>query len=155
VTTAAAQSTFPPQPTVPASGPSTLGRLVLPAGALLGFFPFVSTAMGLLLGLVLALTLGNPYLETTRKLTPRLLALSVIGLGAGMDLRVVARVGLHGVFYTLAGISLALALGAVLTRLLGVGRIVGALITVGTAREATSAGRISRSAARKDVCIDF
>jgi uncharacterized integral membrane protein (TIGR00698 family) len=113
--------------------PPLLARVLLPLGALLCCAPFMSTGMGLLLGLVLALALGNPYLDTTRKLTPRLLALSVIGLGAGMDLRVVARVGLHGVVYTIAGISLALALGALLTRLLGVGRIVGTLITVGTA----------------------
>jgi uncharacterized integral membrane protein (TIGR00698 family) len=120
---AADESKFPP----------LLARVLLPLGALLCCAPFMSTGMGLLLGLVLALALGNPYLDTTRKLTPRLLALSVIGLGAGMDLRVVARVGLHGVVYTIAGISLALALGALLTRLLGVGRIVGTLITVGTA----------------------
>jgi uncharacterized integral membrane protein (TIGR00698 family) len=120
---AADESKFPP----------LLARVLLPLGALLCCAPFMSTGMGLLLGLVLALALGNPYLDTTRKLTPRLLALSVIGLGAGMDLRVVARVGRHGVVYTIAGISLALALGALLTRLLGVGRIVGTLITVGTA----------------------
>lgn len=109
------------------------GTLLLPAAALLCCFPFMSTGLGLLLGLTLALTVGNPYLEKTRKLTPKLLALSVVGLGAGMDLRVVARVGAHGVLYTVAGISLALALGALLTRLLGVGLVVGTLISVGTA----------------------
>ena len=110
-----------------------VGRLLLPAGAVLCCFPFVSTGLGLLLGLVLALAAGNPYLARTRKLTPQLLALSVVGLGAGMDLRVVARVGAQGVVYTVAGIAAALALGALLTRLLGVGRIVGTLISVGTA----------------------
>ena len=99
--------------------------LLLPLGALLCCFPFVSTGLGLLLGLSLALTAGNPSLERTRKLTPKLLAFAVVGLGAGMDLRVVARVGAQGVLYTIAGISLALALGAALTRLLGVGRVVG------------------------------
>ena len=110
-----------------------VGRLLLPAGAVLCCFPFVSTGLGLFLGLVLALAAGNPYLARTRKLTPQLLALSVVGLGAGMDLRVVARVGAQGVVYTVAGIAAALALGAKLTRLLGVGRIVGILISVGTA----------------------
>ena len=113
--------------------PSMVGRVLVPAGAVLCCLPFVSTGLGLLLGLVLALAAGNPYLARTRKLTPQLLALSVVGLGAGMDLRVVARVGAEGVVYTVAGIAAALAIGALLTRLLGVGRIVGTLISVGTA----------------------
>ena len=112
---------------------ATIARVLVPAGALLCCLPFISTGLGLLLGLVLALTLGNPYLEKTLELTPKLLALSVVGLGAGMDLQIVARVGAHGVLYTVAGISITLALGALLTRILGVGRIVGALISVGTA----------------------
>lgn len=109
------------------------GHVLLVAGAVVCLVPWVTTGLGLLLGLALALAVGNPLIERTRKLTPKLLSLAVIGLGAGMDLRVVARVGAHGVLYTVAGISLALGLGALLTRLLGVGRVVGALISVGTA----------------------
>jgi uncharacterized integral membrane protein (TIGR00698 family) len=106
---------------------------LLPAGALLCCFPFVSTGLGLLLGLALALTLGNPYLPLTRKATAKLLPLSVVGLGAGMNLGVVARVGLHGVGYTVLGIATALLLGTLLTRFLKVSGTVGALISVGTA----------------------
>jgi uncharacterized integral membrane protein (TIGR00698 family) len=116
-----------------ADDPSMIARILVPAGALLCCLPFVSTGLGLLLGLVIALSAGNPYLDRTRKLTPRLLSLSVIGLGAGMDLRVVARVGLEGIGYTVVGISAALALGALLTRAFGAGRAVGTLISVGTA----------------------
>ena len=105
----------------------------MPLGALLCAFPFMSTGAGLLLGLLLALAFGNPYLGRTRELTRTLLAVSVVGLGAGMDLRVVARVGAHGVVYTVAGIAVALALGALLTRAFRVGRNVGTLICVGTA----------------------
>lgn len=122
-----------PTNAAPAATPRGPAHFLFPLAAALCLFPFVSTGMGLLLGLLLALVFGNPYLEHTRKLTPRLLALSVVGLGAGMDLRVVARVGAHGVLYTVAGITIALALGAMLTRLLGVGRNVGTLISVGTA----------------------
>ncbi len=106
--------------------PARLARILLPALAGLCLFPFVSTGLGLLLGLVSALTLGNP-------LTHCLLPLSIVGLGAGMDLGVVARTGAHGIVYTLLGIATALALGALLTRLLRVGRDVGTLISVGTA----------------------
>jgi uncharacterized integral membrane protein (TIGR00698 family) len=111
----------------------SLAHFLLPAVAALCLFPFVSAWLGLLLGLVVALALGNPYLDKMRKATHTLLALSVVGLGAGMDLRVVARVGAHGVLYTVLGIVIAFALGALLTRLLGVSRDMGTLITVGTA----------------------
>jgi uncharacterized integral membrane protein (TIGR00698 family) len=110
-----------------------ISRAAIPLGALLCLLPFVSAGEGLLFGLVLAMVLGNPWLETTKKFTPQLLALSVVGLGAGMDLRAVARAGAHGVFYTVLGIVCALVLGALLTRLFGVGRNIGALISVGTA----------------------
>jgi len=132
MTTAAPHEAAPPEvaPTTTPRGPA---HFLFPLAAVLCLFPFVSTGAGLLLGLTLALAFGNPYLGYTRKLTPQLLALSVVGLGAGMNLEVVARVGAHGVLYTVAGITLALALGALLTRLLGVGRNVGTLISVGTA----------------------
>jgi uncharacterized integral membrane protein (TIGR00698 family) len=95
--------------------------------------PVASSGLGLLAGLALALTVGNPYVAWTRKATPRLLTLAVVGLGAGMDLRVVAEVGAHGVVYTVVGIATCLGLGALLTRALGVERDVGLLISVGTA----------------------
>jgi len=117
----------------PAAPRLTPAHVLLPLGAVLCLFPFISTGVGLLLGLVLAIAFGNPYLQHTRKLTPKLLSISIVGLGAGMNLAVVARVGSHGILYTIAGITAALAAGALLTRLLGVGRNVGTLISVGTA----------------------
>jgi uncharacterized integral membrane protein (TIGR00698 family) len=110
-----------------------LSRFLLPAAAVLCLLPFVSTGTGLLLGLFVALAFGNPWLNRTRKATHILLPLAVVGLGAGMDLRVVARVGAHGAVYTVVGIVVALALGALLTRLLRVSRVLGTLISVGTA----------------------
>src|SRR5256714_4966045 len=120
----------PPAPATVSRGP---GRALIPLGAALCFAPFMSTGLGLLLGLALALSVGNPYLARTRKVTSTLLALAVVGLGAGMDLRVVARVGAHGILYTLTGIVTALALAAVLARVLRVDRNTGILIGVGTA----------------------
>ena len=119
--------------TAPIPKPRGVAHFLLPAAAALCLFPFVSTGLGLLLGLVLALAFGNPYLDRTRKATHTLLAFSVVGLGAGMDLRVVARVGAHGIVYTMLGIATALTLGALLTRWFRVSRDVGTLITVGTA----------------------
>jgi uncharacterized integral membrane protein (TIGR00698 family) len=105
----------------------------VPLGAALCLLPFVSTAAALLAGIAVALGAGNPYAAFTRKQTHRLLAWSVIGLGAAMDLRVVVRVGAHGVLYTVLGISTALALGALLARLLRISSATALLISVGTA----------------------
>jgi len=93
----------------------------------------VPTWGALVLGVALTLTLGNPWATRTKTLTPRLLALSVVGLGAAMNLRTVARVGLQGVGYTLVGIAGTLALAALLGRWLTVRRATGILVGVGTA----------------------
>ncbi len=109
------------------------GHLLVPLGAAASLLPFVSTGVALIAGVLVALVVGNPYVEFTRRATYTLLSLAVIGLGAGMDLRVVATVGAHGVLYTVAGIATCLLLGALLTRVLGVSREAGLLISIGTA----------------------
>ena len=107
--------------------------MLLPLGALACLLPSVTTGMGLLAGLALALIVGNPYLPHTRKVVPKLLAAAVVGLGAGMDLRAVARAGLAGVGYTAASIAVCLALGWFLARAFRVAGATGLLISVGTA----------------------
>jgi uncharacterized integral membrane protein (TIGR00698 family) len=115
------------------------GRTVSPAQVLvvglglLTLLPWVSAGLALLAGIAVALTLGNPFATRTRPLAHKLLTASVIGLGAGMDLAVVGRVGLHGLGYTAVGIASALAIGTLLGRGLGVNRDTGLLVTVGTA----------------------
>jgi uncharacterized integral membrane protein (TIGR00698 family) len=89
--------------------------------------------VALLAGTCVALLAGNPFQRTTRKWTHQLLALSVVGLGAGMDLRTVAKAGLHGLGYTVLSISFTLALGLWLARRFKVNRVTGLLVTVGTA----------------------
>ena len=112
------------------------GRLplvLLVAGALLALAPFTPAAAALLGGALLALTLGNPMPAQTRAWTQRLLPLAVVGLGADMNLRAVARAGLHGLGYTALSLAIVLALGWRLARLLKVERDAGLLISVGTA----------------------
>lgn len=93
----------------------------------------VPTWAALLAGVALALLLGNPWAARTKPLTARLLAASVVGLGAAMDLRTVAVVGLKGFGYTLIGIACTLALAALLGVLLAVRRSTAVLVGVGTA----------------------
>ncbi len=110
-----------------------LPRALILLGGLLALAPFTPAAAALVGGALLALTLGNPLQATTKAWTPRLLPLAVVGLGADMNLRAVARAGLHGLGYTALGLLLVLALGWILGRLLKVEGQTGLLISVGTA----------------------
>ncbi|MGC4064771.1 MAG: putative sulfate exporter family transporter [Polyangiaceae bacterium] len=110
------------------------GRLLLIAAAGISLF-FVpgSPALGLIAGVAIACTLGNPIPAQTRTWSRRALAVSVVGLGAGMDLVVVGRVGLNGLSITIGSIGLALSLGWALGRSFGVPRDTALLISIGTA----------------------
>ncbi|MGH7836391.1 MAG: YeiH family protein [Candidatus Binataceae bacterium] len=108
-------------------------RIAFPLVACGSLLPFVSPGIALMAGIVLALTLGNPYPLTTARVITPLLQISVVGLGAGMNLIEVGRVGLHGFFYTVIGISLTMILGLSLGRLLRTERDTSLLVTVGTA----------------------
>jgi uncharacterized integral membrane protein (TIGR00698 family) len=110
-----------------------MNGLLIPLGALLCLWPGVSAPMALVGGVAMALGLGNRWLAHTRRATHLLLALAVVGLGAGMDLRVVAAAGAHGALYTAASIALCVGLGLLLGRRLRVPGAIAALITVGTA----------------------
>lgn len=107
--------------------------ILIPVLGLLCLTPFISSGMALLMGVALALTLGNPFLEHTRKLTHILLSLAIVGMGAGMNLEVVGKAGLQGIGYTIAGISAALLLGFGLKHLYKIETRIATLITVGTA----------------------
>ncbi len=106
-------------------------RIIIPLVGAACFLPFMSAAIALLAGLILALTVENPF--PTKAYTHRLLAWSVVGLGAGMNLQVVARVGLQGIGYTVVSICSVFILGYLMRRLMNVENETGLLITVGTA----------------------
>lgn len=110
-----------------------ISTLLLVLGAALALAPFTPAAAALVGGALLALTVGNPRQALTRTWTHRLLPLAVVGLGADMNLRAVAKAGLHGLGYTAISLGLVLALGWWLARLLKVERDAGLLISVGTA----------------------
>lgn len=89
--------------------------------------------LALILGILVALTVGNPWMALTRRWTPRLLQGAIMGLGAGVNLSVVAEAGARGAIYTAAGIVFALLLTWGLNRWVRAERATAALIGVGTA----------------------
>ncbi|HJW73541.1 MAG TPA: putative sulfate exporter family transporter [Geothrix sp.] len=116
-----------------ATPPANLRTVLLFLGCALALAPFTPAAAALVGGALLALTVGNPWQGLTRTWTHRLLPLAVIGLGADMNLRTVAKAGLHGLGYTALSLVFVLALGWWLARVLKVERDAGLLISVGTA----------------------
>lgn len=93
----------------------------------------MASGLALISGILLSLLFGNPYPEKTSYIASKLLTWSVVGLGFGMNLITVAKVGLSGMGYTVAGISLTVFLGLYLGKRLGNKEDVSLLITFGTA----------------------
>lgn len=95
--------------------------------------PFASPPIALALGLILALTIGNPYSEQTTKVTRILLRGSIILLGFGMNLTTVVKAGKDGILFTVATIFGTLVLGFIVGKLLKINGKTSNLISAGTA----------------------
>lgn len=83
-------------------------------------------------GVIFAVCWGNPYEGITAKLTSPLLGAAIVGMGFGMNLLEVLRVGTHGIIYTFAGIAMGIGLGVFLGKRLGLPKDTLYLISVGT-----------------------
>ena len=110
-----------------------VSKVLFLAGLLFALTPWASPPLALALGLVVGLSVGNPFQRETRRVTTMLLQASVVGLGFGMNLHQVLKAGRSGFFYTAMSISFALCVGWLLTRLLRVKPTAGFLISTGTA----------------------
>ncbi|MGA9588082.1 MAG: putative sulfate exporter family transporter [Terracidiphilus sp.] len=102
-------------------------------GLILTASGLVSPPIALAAGLVYGFTFLHPYHLDAKRLSKLLLQASVIGLGFGMNLQQVLRVGRSGLVYTAAGITFAMLLGWGLGKLLAVTGRVSFLISAGTA----------------------
>ncbi len=101
--------------------------MILAASGLLS--PPVALACGLAFGF----STPHPFHLESRNLSKILLQISVVGLGFGMDLRQILRVGRSGFLYTAIGITFAMLLGWALGKILRVDRKTSFLISAGTA----------------------
>ncbi len=109
-----------------------VAAVLMPLGALAALLPWTPPWAALLAGAALALTLGNPCATAAGRAAKWLLQIAVVGLGAGVNLTVVARVGTQGLGYTFVGLVATFAFGAWLAGRLGVGAKVAALVCAGT-----------------------
>jgi uncharacterized integral membrane protein (TIGR00698 family) len=102
-------------------------------GLILAASGLVSPPFALLGGLVYGLALVHPYQVESKQLAKFLLQASVVGLGFGMNLHEVVRVGRSGFFYTAMSITGVMLVGLGLGYLIHVSKKSSFLIAAGTA----------------------
>lgn len=109
----------------------TLSHIGIPIMAVISL-TLLSSAQAFALGLTASLIFKNPYAAIIKHSTHKLLAISIVGLGFGMDLGTIGRVGAQGFLYTILGLSFTFLLGLSLGRALKTSKDTSLLITVGT-----------------------
>lgn len=100
---------------------------------LLCLSPWIDPPLALLLGFVLAQTIGHPFIKYNSKTTAYLLKISVIGLGFGINLYHAMEAGKEGILFTVFSIIATLGMGWILGKLLKVEGKISFLLSGGTA----------------------
>ncbi len=95
--------------------------------------PFSSPPIALAIGIIIAFSIGHPYLHLNHKATKILLQFSVVGLGFGMNLGKIMQVGKEGIPFTIVSIFGTLLIGYYIGRWLNIHKKTSHLISSGTA----------------------
>jgi uncharacterized integral membrane protein (TIGR00698 family) len=93
----------------------------------------VDPPIALLAGIIIALTIGHPYLHLNKKATTLLLQFSIVCLGFGMKLEEALKASKEGFFFTVGTIGVTLLAGYLIGRLLKIDKKIATLIANGTA----------------------
>ena len=94
---------------------------------------FLPVAVAMLLGIVLAVTLGSPFPVFTKKVSKYLLQASVVGLGFGMNLYTAVESGKDGMLFTIVSVVGVMVIGTLLGRVFRLSKNNSYLISSGTA----------------------
>lgn len=111
----------------------TTRELIFGAAVITCLTPWMSPPAALVLGLVIALFIGHPFLHLNHKAIHILLQLSVVGLGFGMNAGSALKAGKEGLLFTIVAITGTLLFGLVLGRLFRIDKKISTLISCGTA----------------------
>ena len=101
--------------------------------ALLAVSAFLSPALSLLTGIVMALVLGNPFPVFSKKASKKALQVSVVGLGFGMNLFESLAAGKQGMLFTIVSVVGVMCIGVLIGKWMKVNRKSAYLIATGTA----------------------
>ncbi len=108
-------------------------EIVFFAGLIFCLSPLASPPIALAIGLIIALTIGHPFIHLNHKATKILLQVSVVGLGFGMNLGKIMQVGKEGIMFTIVSIFGTLGLGFIIGKWLSIHKKTSHLISSGTA----------------------
>ncbi|MDB5155023.1 MAG: putative sulfate exporter family transporter [Mucilaginibacter sp.] len=108
-------------------------KIIFILALLVCLFPIMSPPLALLLGLILAQLMENPFLHLNHKAINWLLKISVVGLGFGMNIFSAMRAGREGILFTVASIVTVLTVGIIAGRYLKIDKRTSFLISAGTA----------------------
>ena len=101
--------------------------------ALLAVSAFLSPALSLLTGIVMALVLGNPFPVFSKKASKKALQVSVVGLGFGMNLFESLAAGKQGMLFTIVSVVGVMCIGVLIGKWMKVNQKSAYLIATGTA----------------------
>lgn len=101
--------------------------------ALLTLVPFINAPIALVAGIAFSLILGNPFPEKSGKISKKMLQISIIGLGFGLNAVNAFEVSKDGFFITITTIALVFALGFLFNKFIKIDKITALLISSGTA----------------------
>ncbi len=110
-----------------------IDKILIPLGAVIALSGFITSPVALLAGVIIAIAAGNPYSDHTKKTATFLMAIAIVGLGAGIPLNDILQVGAHGIVYTVIGIGFTFAAGLLLGKCCSIPKDTSLLITAGTA----------------------
>jgi uncharacterized membrane protein YadS len=108
-------------------------QVLFALGVLLCLTPLVPAPLALVLGLLIALFVGHPFLHLNHKATHILLQASVVGLGFGINAATALKAGREGFLFTVVSIFGTLTFGLLLGRWMKIDRKTSLLISGGTA----------------------
>lgn len=108
-----------------------LGGLIV--GILLCLSGWVSAPLGLILGALLGFTLGNPWEKQTHAWMHRLLKISIVGMGFGINVETALAVGREGFGLTVTSLALVFFIGICVGKLLRMDKKTVCLVSSGTA----------------------
>lgn len=100
---------------------------------ILSLTPWINAPMALLMGLLMANLLGNPFFEWSKIGSKKVLQWSIIGLGFGLQLKSALEVSKSGLWLTVSTIILVFTLVYLLNKYFGLSKGISTLIASGTA----------------------
>ena len=99
----------------------------------LSFLSWMTSWLALVIGIIFAIVLGNPYEGKTGNITSNLLKISVVGIGFGYPLSAISELSITSFYFVIIFIVLTIVIGFFIGKIFYVDRKIADMISSGTA----------------------